>query len=110
MKLPLRLEGCCVRDAEGSVIISGINPIDIDERKQIIEAVNSSKENRRMAEKYRKALTCVAKRLRVFCHDGLKDEQKRWLGHTQDIAEAALEGTNDAAREMVGGFAPSGKE
>lgn len=36
-----------------------------------------------------KVLKCVATRLRVFNRDGLRDEQKRWIGHTLDIAESA---------------------
>ena len=104
MKLPLRLEGTCVRDAESRVIISGFNPIDIEERKQIIEVVNGAAKNRRAAEKLRKALECVATRLKVFNRDGIRDEQARWIGHTLDIAEAVLDETNDAAREMIGGL------
>ena len=49
----------------------------------------------------RKALKCVATRLRVMSKDGLKEPQMRWLGHTIDIADNALDGTDDAAREML---------
>ena len=51
----------------------------------------------------RSALIAVEMRLEAINADGLRDEQKRWLEHTREIAKAALDGTNDAAREMVGG-------
>lgn len=40
MKLPLRLDVHAIRDAEGCVIVSGLNPCDMDERRQIVEYVN----------------------------------------------------------------------
>ena len=51
----------------------------------------------------RSALIAVEMRLKAFNADGLRDEQKRWLEHTREIAKAALDGTNDTASEMVGG-------
>ena len=51
----------------------------------------------------RKALSCVVIRLRMFDMSVLTEPQQRYLRHTHDIAKAALDGTNDAAREMVGG-------
>ena len=41
MQLPLRLDGNTIRDAEGRVIVSAINPCTPDERRQIVEAVNA---------------------------------------------------------------------
>ena len=42
MKLPLRLEGHTIRDAEGSVIVSALNPCTDKERQQIVDAVNAT--------------------------------------------------------------------
>ena len=42
MKLPLRLDGVTVRDAEGRVVISALNPCTVEERKQIVKAVNAT--------------------------------------------------------------------
>lgn len=51
----------------------------------------------------RSSLIAVEMRLKAFNSYGLRDEQKRWLEHTREIAKEALDGTNDTAREMVGG-------
>ena len=40
MKLPLEIVGAAVRDAEGRVIISALNPCNMQERRQIVAAVN----------------------------------------------------------------------
>ena len=42
MKLPLKLEGHNIWDAEGRVIVSEINPCDDKERQQIVDAVNAT--------------------------------------------------------------------
>ena len=44
MKLPLYMDGVTVRDAEGRVIISALNPCTVAERRQIVKAVNNDKE------------------------------------------------------------------
>lgn len=57
------------------------------------------KSDRMKLAELRKAMKCVATRLSVFNRDGLNDAQKRWLGHTIDIAAAAMDAdgtkTND---------------
>lgn len=47
----------------------------------------------------RKAMKCVATRLSVFNRDGLNDAQKRWLGHTLDIAAAAMDADGTKAND-----------
>lgn len=42
MKLPLKLEGHTIWDAEGRVIVSAINPCNDKERQQIVDAVNAT--------------------------------------------------------------------
>lgn len=42
MKLPLQIDGATVRDAEGRVIISALNPCNMAERRQIVKAVNAT--------------------------------------------------------------------
>lgn len=42
MKLPLHIDGATVRDAEGRVIISALNPCNMTERRQIVRAVNAT--------------------------------------------------------------------
>lgn len=42
MKLPLEIVGAAVRDAEGRVIISALNPCNMQERRQIVAAVNAT--------------------------------------------------------------------
>lgn len=63
MKLPLHIDGVTVRDAEGRVIISALNPINIEERELIINYVNATMkrkrknmgETERMIEEYAKS-------------------------------------------------------
>ena len=42
VKLPLEIVGAAVRDAEDRVIISALNPCDMQERRQIVKAVNAT--------------------------------------------------------------------
>lgn len=42
MKLPLVLDGLTIRDAAGRVIVSALNPCTLQERRQIVKAVNAS--------------------------------------------------------------------
>lgn len=42
MKLPLTIEGHTIRDAQGRVIVSALNPCNGEERRQIVEAVNAT--------------------------------------------------------------------
>lgn len=95
MKLPLVLEGHVVRDAEGRVIISALNPCTDAERRQIARAVNATAKKRGKvmddtAVKALKALMCVELRLRSFNTSGLHDCQVRWLNNTQVIAAEAI--------------------
>lgn len=41
MKLPLKLDGQTIRDANGIVIVSALNPATVDERMEIVKAVNA---------------------------------------------------------------------
>ena len=41
MKLPVRLEGHTIRDANGRVIVSALNPCNDAERRQIVKALNA---------------------------------------------------------------------
>lgn len=41
MHLQLRLDGHTIRDADGRVIVSAINPISLYERRQIVKGVNA---------------------------------------------------------------------
>ena len=48
MKLPLVLEDCgTVRDAEGRVVISKLTPCTMQERREIVHAVNMRKDMER---------------------------------------------------------------
>ena len=57
MKLPLEIVGAAVRDAEGRVIISALNPCNMQERRQIVAAVNATAEGRRARAAKRAAET-----------------------------------------------------
>ena len=46
MKLPLEIVGAAVRDADGRVIISALNPCNMTERRQIVKAVNAKWEGK----------------------------------------------------------------
>ena len=57
MKLPLVLEDCgTVRDADGRVVISKINPCTIPERREIVHAVNVRKDMERKIAGQRAAI------------------------------------------------------
>lgn len=43
MKLPVKIEGHTIRDAEDRVIVSALNPCTDEERRQIVKALNGSK-------------------------------------------------------------------
>ena len=112
MKLPLRLVGCAVRDAEDRVIISGLNPCTIEEREQIVAAVNATigaracqsrpadgnrkdgeaVEGRRFidSETQTKALNAIELRLRVLRKDGMIEPTVKWINETRKIALRAL--------------------
>lgn len=47
MKLPLRLEGHTIWDADGRVIVSALNPCNDKERRQIVDAVNATMRKKR---------------------------------------------------------------
>lgn len=42
MKKPLYLDGATVRDASGRVVISALNPCTMEERREIVAAVNAT--------------------------------------------------------------------
>ena len=44
MKLPVKLEGHTIWDAEGRVIVSALNPCTDAERRQIVKALNATAE------------------------------------------------------------------
>lgn len=45
MKLPTRLEGHTIFDADGRVIVSALNPCTDAERRQIVEALNATEKD-----------------------------------------------------------------
>ena len=60
MKLPLVLEDCgTVRDADGRVVISKINPCTLPERREIVRAVNGRKDMERKIAGQRAAIRAL---------------------------------------------------
>ena len=60
MKLPLVLEDCgTVRDADGRVVISKISPCTIQERREIVHAVNVRKDMERKIAGQRAAIRAL---------------------------------------------------
>lgn len=60
MKLPLVLEDCgTVRDAAGRVVISKINPCTLQERREIVHAVNVRKDMERKIAGQRAAIRAL---------------------------------------------------
>ena len=60
MKLPLVLEDCgTVRDADGRVVISKINPCTLQERREIVHAVNVRKDMERKIAGQRAAIRAL---------------------------------------------------
>ena len=85
MKLPLQIDGAStVRDDNGRVIISAMNPCTVEERRQIVRAINGS------LGKALRALDCVVQRLGAFDTSGLVPEQMRLLSETRRIAYGAI--------------------
>lgn len=60
MKLPLVLDECgTVRDAAGRVVISKINPCTLQERREIVHAVNVRKDMERKIAGQRAAIRAL---------------------------------------------------
>ena len=53
MKLPVKLEGHTIWDADGRVIVSALNPCTDAERLQIVKALNGSAAASRVLESWR---------------------------------------------------------
>ena len=64
MKLPLVLEDCgTVRDADGRVVVSAINPCTLKERREIVRAVNMRKDMERKIAGQRAAIRALESRI-----------------------------------------------
>ena len=67
MKLPLVLEDCgTVRDADGRVVISKINPCTIQERREIGHAANMRKDKERKVAGPRAAIRSLESKISLI--------------------------------------------
>lgn len=107
MKLPLCRSGVQIYDCDGRIIISELNPIDIAERDQIVEYVNSTWKRKksmaglasRICDAYEtsdpfrdlaaRAIACVKAAIKYW---------KRMLEH--NIADKAIEGQIRQAEKL----------
>ena len=64
MKLPLVMEECgTVRDADGRVVVSAINPCTLQERREIVRAVNGRRDMERKIAGQRAAIRALESRI-----------------------------------------------
>ena len=92
MKLPLVLEDCgTVRDADGRVVISKINPCTIPERREIVHAVNMRKDMERKIAGQRAAIRALES------NDKSRFENLFWAAS----AENKDEETRDMAKDIL---------
>ena len=56
---PWELVGQTIRDANGDVVVSAINPCGMETRKMIVAAVNTRKVRKPTNDKLREALECA---------------------------------------------------
>ena len=89
---PWRIEGEAIRDREGGVVVSAINPASMATRRLIVEAVNGIKEASLEAARLRDIVRRLVTDWEPFINDGpLSYSDERQRAATIREAKAALE-------------------
>ena len=91
MKLPLVLEESgTVRDADGRVVISKINPCTIQERREIVHAVNGRKDMERKIAGQRAAIRALESTISLISQPNRGARVKAETTEAKDPTQCAL--------------------